>query len=383
MKLQTNVGGVVFNTPLLVASGYITETPDHFMRAERFGCAGIVTRSLKERLPPERAQVPAPRYSVYGQTSMLNCEWGNEHPYSNWKNGWAQKVRSTGKPLIISLSGRDIQGCIKLMQEFEGLADAFEINVSCSHSGALHGNLNFDLKHLQELLGKIRKVTKTPIWLKLSYSPFVVEMAAEAEKYGADAIVCTNSVGPGLLIDVHTGLPKIGIKGGAGGVTGPAIFPIALRCVYEISKVVRIPVVGVGGISSAEDVLQMMMAGASAVQLYTLPALKGPRVFKQIREGLEDYLTASPIHSRLSEIIGLSHKMAETHRLTAPAPIVSDERCTGCGVCIPSCAFGAIKLSSKGGGPAKAVIKQNCIGCNACVGVCPPELGAITTSYCQ
>lgn len=380
MNLQTSVGPINFETPLLVASGYITETPSFFLRAVRFGCAGMVTRSLKEYVPPERSRVPAPRYSIFDQKSMLNCEWGNEHPWTNWKESWCKEVRSTNKPLIISLSGRDIKGCGNLIKEFNGRADAFEINVSCSHSGALHGNLNLDFEHLRTLLRSVKPLTQMPIWLKLSYSPFVVEMAVEAEKEGADAIVCTNSVGPGLLIDIETGHSKVGIKGGAGGVTGPAIFPIALRCVYEISKAVSIPVVGVGGISSAEDVLQMMMAGASAVQLYTLPALRGPRAFKQVKLELAKYLADHPQYRSMSDIIGLSHDKAQSHKFQAPIPVVSEEKCTGCGVCVPSCAFDAIKLTGKNGS-TKASIKSNCIGCNACLGVCPIEIAAISTTF--
>lgn len=379
-KLKTSVGGITFETPLLLASGYITETPDFCLRSKRFGCAGMVTRSLKEHVPPERSRVPSPRYSIFGQTSMLNCEWGNEHPWTNWRDGWADKVRSSGNRLIISFSGRDIAGCANLIRAFAEQADAFEINVSCSHSGALHGNLNLDFDHLRELLRTIRPITKIPIWLKLSYSPIVVEMAKVGQEEGADAIVCTNTIGPGLLIDIETGLPKVGIRGGAGGVSGPAIFPIAMRCVYEISQAVSIPVVGVGGISSAEDVLQMMMAGASAVQLYTLPALKGPRSFKAIKEGLIGFLDTHAQYGSLRDIIGLSHNMAKSHRFIAPIPKVSIDKCTGCGICISSCAFGAIKLTNSGEGP-KAEIKSNCTSCNACLGVCPPELGAISTIF--
>ncbi|MCX6715573.1 MAG: hypothetical protein NT077_00985 [Candidatus Taylorbacteria bacterium] len=110
MNMSTRVGSISFDTPLLVASGYITETPSFFLRASRFGCAGMVTRSLKETVSPERSRVPAPRYGIFERRSMLNCEWGNEHHWTNWRDGWADNVRETGKRLIISLSGRDIVG---------------------------------------------------------------------------------------------------------------------------------------------------------------------------------------------------------------------------------------------------------------------------------
>ena len=206
MKLETRIGEVCLENPTLLASGYITETPEFFLKASLSGCAGMVTRSLKEKVPPERSRVTAPRYAVFGGgASMLNAEWGNEHPWQGWQNGWAGEVRATGKPLIISLSGRDLESCEHLIGALGQVADAFEINISCAHSGALHGNLNLDFDHLKMLMERVRPLTSKPIWVKLAYSPFVVQMAMDAESGGADAIVCTNTIGPGLLIDVYTG----------------------------------------------------------------------------------------------------------------------------------------------------------------------------------
>lgn len=245
MDLTTRVGTVAFETPLLLASGYITETPTFFLRAHKKGCAGMVTRSLKIRVPPERQRVPAPRYAVPNPDTMLNCEWGNEHPWTRWRDEWVEEARKTNAPLIVSLSGRDIEGCVELARAFDAVdgVSVYEINVSCSHSGALHGNLNVDRDHLIVLLKTLRPATQTPIWVKLAYSTQIVEMALIAEQLGADAIVSTNTIGPGLLLDLMTGRPLLGIKGGAGGVSGHSIFPIALRCVYEISGIRYINVV--------------------------------------------------------------------------------------------------------------------------------------------
>lgn len=374
MSLKTHVGAVEFSSPLLLASGYITETPDFFLKAKDFGCAGMVTRSLKAVVPKERQRVPAPRYVVEGHDMMLNCEWGNEHPWENWRDSWANQVKKTGCPIIISISGRDIESCKKLIKAFDQIrVDAFEINVSCSHSGALHGNLNIDLQHLDAILTAVRPITKTPIWIKLAFSPIVVEMAKKAEELKADAIVCTNTIGPGLLIDTQTGKPKLGIKGGAGGLSGKAIFPIALRCVYEIAKAISIPVVGVGGICKADDVIQMMMAGASAVQIYTLPALEGPNVFKPTTKQLLDFLAKHPKYSSITELIAISHQWRQEHQFETSKPIVIADKCVGCKICLKSCAFDAISFSKQ----SIAVIEDNCVSCNACVGVCPTRFNAI------
>jgi len=275
-----------------------------------------------------------------------------------------------------------LDSCCYLIRAFDEIGvDAYEINISCSHSGALHGNLNVDALHLEQLMKKVRGVTTTPIWIKLSYSNLLISMARRAEELGANAIVCTNSVGPGMLIDTKTAKSKLGIKGGGGGVTGKAIFPIALWCVHQLSKTLSIPVVGCGGIFTADDVVQMLMAGASAVQLYTAPALKGPRIFRRITTGLQRFLAENPKYSSVKDLIGLTLEKTGEHQFSSPHPVVIEERCTGCGICIHSCAFDALSMVRRTDKKPLAVIADNCISCNACVGVCPPKFDAIKASF--
>lgn len=383
MSLNTEVGKVKLQTPLLLASGYITETPEFFLRAQSYGCSGMITRSLKQQVPLERSRVTAPRYTVFDNGScMLNGEWGNEKPWTDWRDSGLTRVKNTGCPIIISLSGRDSDSICHLIRVFDEVGtDAYEINISCSHSGSLHGNLNVDTLHLEQLMKKVRGVTTTPIWIKLSYSNLLISMAKLAEELGADAVVCTNSIGPGMLIDTKTAKSKLGIKGGGGGVTGKAIFPIALWCVHQLSQVLTIPVVGCGGISTADDVIQMLMAGANAVQLYTAPALKGPTVFKRITAGLRRFLSENQKHPSLKDLIGLTLSKTNDHQFSSPCPVVIEEKCTGCGICIPSCAFDALSMIPRAGKKTLAVISDNCISCNACVGVCPQKFDAIRASF--
>lgn len=382
MNSEVMVGTVRFSTPLLLASGFITETPEFFLRAQPLGCAGIVTRSLKEHVPPERSRIPAPRYAIHAQKSMLNCEWGNERPWRTWLDQGAREVQVAGAPLVISLSGRDPEGCARLMRAFDEIGvDAFEVNVSCSHSGALHGNLNVDLDHLRTLMSVIRPATCTPLWIKLSYSTHVVAMGRLAEELGADALVCTNSVGPGMLIDTGTARPMVGIQGGGGGLTGEAIFPIALWCVHQLANAVRIPIVGTGGIATGDHVIQMLMAGASVVELYTAPALLGPRVFRTIMRQLEDFMRGHPAYDSIATLTGRTAVHTTEHSFSSPIPRVIEEKCTGCALCVESCAFGAIDMIARSGEKDLAVINDACISCNACVGACPPRWGAIVAEF--
>ena len=366
-NLKVKVGSVQLSTPLLLASGHITETADFFLKTEE--CAGVVTRSLKEVLPPERKRTPSPRYVVFDDGhSMLNCEWGNSIPWTYWRDDGIATVKDVGGAMVISLSGRDIEGCSRLIEKFNMLdIDAYEINISCSHSGAIHGNLNIDFDHMTELFKKIRPLTKKPIWIKLSYSSFLMDMAKCAEELGADAIVCTNSIGPGMFIDIKTATPRLGIMGGAGGVTGRAIFPIALNCVYKLAQTVAIPIIGSGGIATGDDVVQMMMAGASAVQLYTEPALNGPQVFRIIASQLESYLDEQGVE--LKDIVGAALHRRDVHCFEQKVPVVDAASCCGCARCVTVCDFGAMMVEC---GQAH-ILKDKCVGCSACISVCPTQ----------
>lgn len=378
MDLTARVGSIDLRTPLILASGQITETPSFFLEARRYGCSAMVTRSLREMIPEGRERTPSPRYHVFDGSSMMNCEWVDENSWTKWADGWAQTALDTGDPLIISVSARDIEGCNNIIATFaeSGLASAFEVNVSCAHSGALHGNLNTNIDHLVDVVRRIRPSTPLPFWIKLSYSPIICEMARAAEEEGADAIVCTNTIGPGLAIDTETTKFKLGIQGGAGGVSGPAIFPIALWCVYQVSQAVKIPVVGSGGINDTDKAIQMLMAGASALQLYTAPALAGPTVFAEIRNGIADFVRDHRQFETTRDIVGASLKWANNEtRFEQSIPVLDEQLCTNCGKCSNACVFGGIVRGSG----ISIGIGPSCIGCNACVGVCPT--GAITARY--
>jgi len=123
------------------------------------------------------------------------------------------------------------------------------------------------------------------------------------------------------------------------------------------------------------------MAGASAVQLYTAPALKGPTVFGRVTTGLQRFLAENPKHTSVKDLIGLTLSKTGEHQFSSPPPVVIEERCTGCGICIQSCAFDALSMVRRAEKKPLAVIADNCISCNACVGVCPPKFNAIEASF--
>jgi ferredoxin len=172
-----------------------------------------------------------------------------------------------------------------------------------------------------------------------------------------------NSFGPCFGIDVETGLPLMGSREGHGWLSGAAIKPLALRCVYDAARVVKIPIIGVGGICNGRDVAEMFMAGASAVQVCTEPILKGPTVYQKLVRELNSFLDGHGYDS-VEQIRGLTiRKMAE--RAAVAPPRVNQEICNLCGLCVISCAYGAISCDDR-----LLIDAEKCFRCGLCVTRC-------------
>ena len=303
---------------------------------------------------------------------MLNSEWGNLVSWEYWKNVGLPKLKEKGN-VVLSISGRDIQKCVELAKIFDNQGvSIIEFNVSCSHSGVLYGNLTDDQQHVARLVTTLKKYIKTPLMIKLGWSPLLPEISRIAEKAGVDAIATTNSIGPGLDIQLENGKPQLGIERGIGGLSGKSIFPIALECVHQVVEAVNIPVMGIGGIGSYKEVLKMLMVGATCVQIYTEAFLRGPKLFSRILKNLSEYLRKREIQA-ITDIQGLSRPFLNQPSVLIPQiPIIEEDNCPACGVCPPICPVDAIEIEKM------AVIDANkCIGCGICVQACPPIYSAI------
>jgi len=161
----------------------------------------------------------------------------------------------------------------------------------------------------------------------------------------------------------------MGSKEGYGWLSGAALKPLALRCIYDAARVVNIPIIGVGGITSGRDVAEMFMAGASAVQVCTEAILKGPAIYGKIVRELEAFL-GSHGYETVEEIRGLTlRKMTESARQTSmAAPVVDPQKCTLCGRCEVSCAYSAISRDEH-----LKIDPQKCFGCGLCISRCRPR----------
>jgi dihydroorotate dehydrogenase subfamily 1 len=319
--------------------------------AAKGGAGGLVTKTISVN----PAQVPLPCMAEI-RGGFLNTELWSELPKEQWIETEYKLVRATGLPVIVGL-GYTADQIRELAPLVKPYADALELSTHYV------GN---DITPILNALKAAKEAVDVPVFMKLSPHPNIQEIAVALEEAGADALVMINSFGPCLSIDLETGLPLMGSKDGFGWLSGAAIKPLALRCVYEAARVVKIPIFGVGGVSNGRDAAEMFMAGASAVQVCTEAILRGPSVYGKIAKELSDFLDRHGYQS-VDEIKGLTiRRMAERGAPKAKsAPDVDMERCNLCGLCIISCPYGAITK-----GEVLTIDKEKCLQCGLCVSRC-------------
>jgi dihydroorotate dehydrogenase subfamily 1 len=291
---------------------------------------------------------------------LLNTELWSELPKEQWLEKEYKMARETGLPLIVSVgySAEQIRELAPLVKPY---ADALELSTHYV------GN---DLSPIVDALKAAKAAVEVPVFMKMSPHPNIQDIARSVEDAGADGLVMINSFGPCMGIDIETGLPLMGSREGYGWLSGTAIRSLAVRCVYDAAKAAKIPIFGVGGIASGRDAVEMIMAGASAVQVCTAAILKGPGVYGKIVKEMEAFLDSQG-YSDLSAIKGLAHrKMAERpFSTTAVKPSVDKKGCNLCGVCETSCVYQAISRA----GERLLIDDRKCFGCGLCVTRCPKK----------
>jgi dihydroorotate dehydrogenase (NAD+) catalytic subunit len=284
VDLSVNIGPLNLRNPIMLASGtvgYGNEVSE-FLDLNKIG--GIVTKSLslkpRKGNPPQRiVETPAGMLNAIGLTNVGVEEFiKSKIPF----------LKKFDVPLICNIAASTIEEyveCTKILTEQE-IIRAFEINVSCpnvSEGGLLFGN---DIKAVGRITAKVREATAKPVIIKLSPNvSYISEFAEVVKKEGGDAVSAINTL-VGTAFDIFTRKPKIfNINA---GLSGPAIKPIALSKVLEISRNVDIPVIGVGGIMDWKDVIEFLITGASAIQVGTLNFID-PAAPEKMISHLEDY----------------------------------------------------------------------------------------------
>ncbi|MGB9436129.1 MAG: dihydroorotate dehydrogenase [Candidatus Acidiferrum sp.] len=297
VDLSVQVGALRLNNPILTAGGtfgYGVEFA-HLVDLNRLG--GFVTKGISKE-PIEGAPAPRLRETPSGMLNAIGLQNIGVEAFVRDKLPLLRKYHTH---LIVNVFGYCLDeyvDVIRRLEEVEGIS-AYELNISCPN--VKKGGMQFgsDPVLVEEVVGAVRKAAeKRPLWVKLS--PLVTDislLARAAESAGADALTVANTY-PAMAIDVRTGKSVLG--NATGGLSGPAIKPITLRLVWEVRKAVKIPVVGLGGVETAEDVLQYMTVGASAVQVGTA-SFADPKASETILGGLEKALNGVKIFT-ISEI---------------------------------------------------------------------------------
>ncbi|MEW6517358.1 MAG: dihydroorotate dehydrogenase [candidate division FCPU426 bacterium] len=297
-SLSCTVGRVRLAAPVLLASGtcgYGLELAGH---VDFPALGGVVLKSLTQE---PRAGNPMPRVAECSQGMLNAIGLANVGVEAFCREKWP-KVKALPCAVLANVAGAsqaEYVAVARRLDRLDGLA-GLELNVSCPNVS--HGGMEFgrEPRVLERLVAAVRKATKRPLWVKLTPNVAdIAPLARAAEAAGADAITVINTL-RGLRMDLKQQRPVLGNV--TGGLSGPAIMPVALFHVYRAAGAVKIPVVGCGGIETAEDALEFILAGASAVQVGTA-TFRRPRAAELIAAGLRRQLQARGLRS-LKPLIG-------------------------------------------------------------------------------
>jgi dihydroorotate dehydrogenase (NAD+) catalytic subunit len=284
------VGGVALDNHLLLAAGILGTTGSSLARMLSLGAGGVVTKSIG----PHPKDGHAGPCLVVLDDGLLNA-MGLPNPSKEFAD---EIISLAKKPVIVSIFGGDPAEFGLVAGWFKGKVAGFELNLSCPHAEGYGAAIGTDPKLVKACTRAVSE-SGIPTWVKIT--PNVTDITAigkAAEEGGASAIVAINTV---KAMRISTGMRRPVLGNRYGGLSGSAMFPIAVRCVYELYESCSIPIIGCGGVSTADNVIEMMMAGASAVEIGSA-VYNDVKIFETIKAGLYQKDGISP-----DEIIGCAH----------------------------------------------------------------------------
>ncbi len=296
--LQVNIGGLKLKNPVMTASGtfgYAGEFKE-LVDLNRLGAIIVKGLSLKPSMgnpPPRIVETPS------GMLNAIGLENIGIDAFVKEKLGFLKELAA---PVLVNIYGKSIEEYAELAMRIDGIEGVagIEVNISCPNIKAGGISFGVDPVSAYNVTKAVREVTSKPVMVKLTPNVTdIAEIALSVEDAGADSLSLINTI-TGMLIDVNTRRPKLANI--TGGLSGPAIKPVALRMVWQVAKKVKIPVVGVGGIITAEDAIEFFIAGASAVQIGTANFIN-PCSTTDIIEGIEAFMMKNRI-DELADIVG-------------------------------------------------------------------------------
>jgi dihydroorotate dehydrogenase (NAD+) catalytic subunit len=295
--------GKTLKNSMVLASGVLGNSRDILERVHEQGC-GLVT--MKSIGPEPRDGHKNPTVIDLGH-GMINAVGLPSPGYLNMENEW-NDLEQRDFPLIASIYGGSVRE-YQMVAEFVSSKkpDFIEINISCPNSEK-HGMIfGVNPKSSYDVVSAVKSVIQVPLIVKLTPQALDIgEIARACEDAGADAICAINTAGPGMVIDIESKMPVLAFK--KGGLSGPMIKPVAIRCVFDIYKAVKIPIIGLGGITTGKDAIEIIMAGASLVGIGSAVRYRGMDVFEKVTKEMQSWLDEHNLG--LEEIIGAAHGKA-------------------------------------------------------------------------
>lgn len=295
--LKTTVAGIQLESPLMLASGVLDENGYTIRRILEEGAAAAVTKSIGVA---ERPGYQSPVVADVDENTVNAV--GLANPGIDSYAGEIAIARKGNKPVIGSIFGSTVDEFVTLgkkMQKFG--VDAVELNLSCPHVAHVGSEVGTHPDLVKEIVHSLKKSISIPVLAKLTPNVTdVVEIANAASE--ADALVLINTV-RAMSIDIHAHRPVL--SNSVGGLSGPGIKPVGVRCVYDVYKATHKDIIGVGGISSAQDVVEYLMAGARAVQIGTALRNQGRSIFKRINEDLKQFM-AEEGYETILDMVGIA-----------------------------------------------------------------------------
>ncbi len=350
VDLSTEIAGMRFETPLLPAAGPLTGDDAKMKYIASLGIGGMVTKTIST----EAARVPRPCI-VATREYVVNAELWSEYGPERWIDEFLPGIQSLEMPKIISIgyTSEQVEWLVPRLKDF---GDAFEIST------------HYVGKNLDPIIDVVKtavRLSGKPVFMKVSpHMPDPVEFARAVTDAGATGVVAINSFGPVYHVDQKFGHPTLGSENRYGWISGPIIKPIALSIVQRIRQALDIPVIGVGGVRTSDDLVDFLEVGASAVGMLSAALIFGKDQYRKISEGLEKALRKRG-YSSVKDAVGTALEVKHAE-FTVRNPVIDEEKCTLCKMCEYVCPYFAIKVDGK-----VDVNTDECFGCGLCQTRCP------------
>ena len=386
IDLSVEFCGVRFLNPFILAAAPPTDNGEMIMRGFEAGWGGAVCKTMAVEKEPVELVYPmisGIHFNGKPLMGMENIDLISEHKVNEWIP-WIREIKRNfpNNVLIASIMASSKEDWQELVRRLEEAGvDMIECSFSCPHGMPERG--------MGATIGQSYELTKrTAAWVKeaakrvpviIKLTPNVTDIAyiAEAVKEsGADGVCAINTVKALLGIDINTfaPIPTVDGKGTFGGYSGPAIKPIALKCVAEIAQKVDIPISAVGGISNWQDAVEFLLAGAQNVQICTAVMQYGFRIIDDLKDGLTNYLKEKGFSSP-KDIIGRALPNIVAHQqLSRQWKVVSkinQDSCIKCDLCFIACRDGGHQAIERNEERLPSVDEEKCAGCGLCQAICP------------